>query len=75
MRIAIELECPVCEARALEAETHDLNIVLTHGETVTVTGLENYRCTVCDADPAFPDQIKRNESKVDQFLKYMIRSG
>ena len=26
-----------------------------------VSGLEHYECTTCGADPAFPDQIRRNE--------------
>jgi HTH-type transcriptional regulator / antitoxin MqsA len=55
--------CPVCGSEDLTAATHDLGVIY-NGRKLLVSGLEHYECSVCGADPAFPEQIKSNEKRV-----------
>lgn len=58
-----QILCPVCGSESLTPGTHDLG--LTSGDRkFLVSGLEHYDCATCGADPAFPDQIRRNDLKI-----------
>src|SRR5262249_42772102 len=55
--------CPVCGSPTLATSTHRRE--LRYGnQTISVSGLENYVCGTCGADPAFPEQIRRNELRI-----------
>ena len=58
-----QLHCPVCGSDSLTRGTHDLEIPWA-GQKIVVSNLEHYDCPVCGADPAFPDQIRRNGLKI-----------
>lgn len=55
--------CPVCGNQSLTEGTHDLGLVWADRK-IQVSNLEHYDCSVCGADPAFPEQIRRNELKI-----------
>jgi HTH-type transcriptional regulator / antitoxin MqsA len=55
--------CPVCGNQSLTAGTHDLGLVWADRK-IQVSNLEHYDCSVCGADPAFPEQIRRNDLKI-----------
>lgn len=58
-----QLLCPVCGNDSLTRGSHDLGL-LWAGQKIVANNLEHYDCSVCGADPAFPDQIRRNELKI-----------
>lgn len=63
MAMSNQLKCPVCGGEKLTAATHSL--ALQHaGQEILVSGLEHYDCATCGADPAFPDQVRRNDLKI-----------
>jgi HTH-type transcriptional regulator / antitoxin MqsA len=55
--------CPVCGSEALVPGRHTLELGVGDRK-VTVSGLEHYDCPSCGADPAFVEQIRRNELKI-----------
>lgn len=58
-----QLLCPVCRNQSLTEGTHDFGLVWADRK-ILVSDLEHYDCSVCGADPAFPEQIRRNELKI-----------
>jgi HTH-type transcriptional regulator/antitoxin MqsA len=58
-----KLSCPVCGSEDLTAATHELGLIYGN-QKVLVSDLEHYECATCGADPAFPEQIKRNERRI-----------
>lgn len=58
-----QLLCPVCGQESLKKGTHDFGLMWAD-QKILVSDLEHYDCSVCGADPAFPDQIRRNELKI-----------
>ena len=55
--------CPVCDQGTLREATYSDQF--KHGKhVVTVNGLEGYLCSVCDAEPILPKQIRRNQIKI-----------
>jgi len=64
----MKLTCPICNSDKLTPQLHDITVYINHSKPemgmVVAKELEYYRCGVCEADPVFPDQIKRNEEKI-----------
>lgn len=57
------LLCNECGVGTLSPSTWDG--AFRHGEhSVQVSGLECYRCSLCDADPVYTDQIRRNQARI-----------
>lgn len=58
-------ECPNCETVGSLVPTFYASD-FKHGEgTIHVEGLECYLCSVCQADPVFPDQARRNHCRIN----------
>src|SRR5690606_27670578 len=57
------LTCPVCDVGSLTAATFDDRFD-HNGSPLRVEGLERYECDTCGADPIFPDQVRRNHSRI-----------
>lgn len=55
--------CPVCEKGELTTTVYS-DTFSHNGKPLQVHGLEGYRCDRCGADPIFPDQIKRNQTRI-----------
>lgn len=55
--------CPVCGEGTLTPETYSEQME-HNGKLLTVSGLERYRCSQCDADPVLRDQIRRNQVRL-----------
>ena len=64
-----EISCPVCGSNSLVVGTHNQEFIHA-GQPVFVAGLEHYDCSVCGADPIFPDQIRSNERKLVDAKKH-----
>ncbi len=52
--------CFACNIGELTPEVH----AMTFHDGLVVEGMERYRCSLCDADPVFPDQIRRNAERI-----------
>ncbi|HET7370998.1 MAG TPA: type II toxin-antitoxin system MqsA family antitoxin [Gammaproteobacteria bacterium] len=55
--------CPACEEGRLTPARYSDDFH-HNGRTVRVYDLEHYVCDQCDADPIFPDQIRRNQARI-----------
>lgn len=55
--------CPECEASALAQATRNMDIQV-EGRSISVSGLECYRCQNCDTEVVAPDQIRRNQLRI-----------
>lgn len=55
--------CPVCGEAALKPAI--FSDTFRHNERdLVVDGLEGYECSKCNADPIYPEQIRRNERRI-----------
>lgn len=59
-----ELICPMCDATDLTVMHFD--DLLKHGDaTIQIEGLEQYLCADCGAESMYPDQIRRNQLRIN----------
>lgn len=65
-----QVQCPVCSSNSLTLGTFT-HTLMVEDKTLQVDGLEHYLCADCGADPAFPDQIRRNELKITDARKHL----
>jgi len=60
---AEKITCPVCEQGVLHPVTYS-DTFEYRSTALVVGGLEGYECSLCDAQPIFPEQIRRGEVKI-----------